>query len=412
MIGYYIFTLRRMPSDRLIVHDAVIVDVARSAVGKGKPSGALSGLHPVDLLAQVIKQLIDRNGVEPAQVDDVIAGCVQQSGEQAGNIAHTAALAAGFPEAVPGTTINRQCGSSQQAASFAAQGVMAGAYDIVLACGVESMSAVPLGSAPGGRDNFGPGVAARYPDGLVRQGISAELVATQWDLDRDQLDEFAALSHQRAATAAAAGLFDSQIVPVTVATRDQPHLLDETVRPETTAKSLASLRPAFHSDDMAARFPEIDWKITPGNSSPLSDGASAVLVMSAERAEQLGLRPRARFHEFAVVGDNPVMMLTAPIPATHRVLERASMTVDDIDAFEVNEAFASVPLAWAKELGVDIERVNPWGGAIALGHPLGSSGTRLLGTLVAHLEHTGGRLGLQTMCEAGGLANATIIERC
>ena len=394
------------------MNDAVIVDVVRSAVAKGKPGGGLSGLHPVDLLAQVIGQLVERNGIDPSQVDDVIAGCVQQSGEQAGNIAHTAALAAGFPEAVPGTTVNRQCGSSQQAASFAAQGVIAGAYDITIACGVESMSAVPLGSAPNGRDNFGPSVHARYPEGLVRQGISAELVAARWGLDREELDAFAAVSHQRAARATRDGLFDSQLVPVDVPDRNEPHTIDETIRPDTTAETLARLEPAFHSEQMAERFPEIDWLITPGNSSPLTDGASAVLIMSRERADQLGLRPRARFHAFSVVGDDPIMMLTAPIPATRRVLKRAEMTLDDIDAFEVNEAFASVPLAWARELGVDLERVNPWGGAIALGHPLGSSGTRLLGTLVAHLEHSGGRFGLQAMCEAGGLANATIIERC
>lgn len=392
--------------------DAVIVDVVRSAVAKGKPGGALAELHPVDLLAQVLGQLVDRNGLEPSQIDDVVAGCVQQAGEQAGNIAHTAALAAGFPEAVPGTTVNRQCGSSQQAASFAAQGVMAGAYDVAIACGVESMSAIPLGSATGGRDNFGPSVRARYPEGLVRQGISAELVASRWALDRGDLDAFAAGSHQRAARAAREGWFDSQLVPVKVPGSSRPHTVDETIRPHTTVESLAGLRPAFESAEMADRFPEIDWVITAGNSSPLTDGASAVLIMSRERAKQLGLVPRARFHGFSVVGDDPIMMLTAPIPATRRVLERADMKVGDMDAFEVNEAFAPVPLAWAKELGADLERVNPWGGAIALGHPLGSSGTRLLGTLVAHLEHTGGRFGLQTMCEAGGLANATIIERC
>ncbi|WP_052665782.1 thiolase family protein [Nitriliruptor alkaliphilus] len=392
--------------------DAVIIDVVRTAVAKGKPNGALAALHPVDLLAQTLRQLVERQSLDPRTIDDVLAGCVQQSGEQAGNIAHTAALAAGFPESVPGTTINRQCGSSQQAAVFAAQGVAAGAYDLVIACGVESMSAVPLGSAPAGRDNFGPTVRARYPEGLVRQGVSAELVAARWGLDRGDLDTFAAASHQRAAAAADRGWFDGQLVPIHVPGASAPHTTDETIRAGTNRASLASLRPAFHSDEHAARFPEIGWHVTPGNSSPLTDGASAVLIASRERAEQLGLEPRARFHASSVVGDDPLLMLTAPIPATRKVLDRAGLTVDDIDAFEVNEAFASVPLAWAKELHVDLDRVNPWGGAIALGHPLGSSGTRLLGTLVAHLEHTGGRYGLQTMCEAGGLANATIIERC
>ncbi|MBO0849326.1 MAG: thiolase family protein, partial [Pseudonocardia sp.] len=347
-----------------------------------------------------------RAGIDPALVEDVITGCAQQVGEQSGNIGHNAALAAGFPEKVPGTTINRQCGSSQQAVAFAAQGVAAGAYDVVVAAGVESMSAVPIGSSrPGSR---GERTARRYPDGLVHQGISAELVAQRWKLDRETLDAYSAESHRRAAHAWDSGAFDREVVPVAEA----PDLRqDETIRFGTTAAALAGLRPSFRTDQMVARFPDVDWKITPGNSSPLTDGASAVLIMSERRAAQLGLRPRARFHAFAVTGDDPLLMLTAPIPATRKVLDRAGSRIEDIDAYEVNEAFAPVPLAWAHELNADPERLNPRGGAIALGHALGSSGTRLLVTLLHHLEDTGGRYGLQTMCEAGGMANATIIER-
>lgn len=394
---------------------AVIVDVARTAVGKGKPGGALSSSHPVDLLATVLRSLVDRNGIDPAQVDDVIAGCVQQVGVQAGNVAHVASLAAGFPESVPGTTVNRQCGSSQQAATFAAQSIIAGSCDIVLAGGVEVMSQVPLGRAPGGEDNFGPRIADRYPEGLVRQGISAELVAARWGLDRDDLDRFAAESHRRAAAAQAAGRFDRVMVEIEVPDGrggTRIHRVDETIRPDTTPETLAGLAPSFKEDRYSERFPEITWSVTPGNSSPLTDGASAVLIVEAQTADRLGLAPRARFVGFSVVGDDPLLMLTAPIPATRRVLDRTGLTIDDLDAYEVNEAFASVPLAWAHDMKADPEKMNPWGGAIALGHPLGSSGTRLLGTLVEVLEAQGGRYGLQTMCEAGGLANATVIERC
>jgi acetyl-CoA acyltransferase len=386
---------------------AVIAEAVRTPSGKGKRGGALSGVHPVDLLATAIEALITRTGLDPALVEDVIAGCAQQVGEQSGNIARNASLAAGLPESVPATTINRQCGSSQQAATFAAQGVMAGGYDIVIAAGVESMSAVPLGSSR--PTSLGQRNAARYPGGLVHQGISAELVAARWKLDRDQLDAYSAESHRRAAATAAAGGFAGEIVPVP--TQAGPASADETVRAGTTASALAALRPSFRTDEMAARFPEIGWEITPGNSSPLTDGASAVLIMSQDAARRLGLRPRARFHAFSVVGDDPLMMLTGPIPATHKVLARSGLSLDDIDAYEVNEAFAPVPLAWAAEFGADPARLNPRGGAIALGHPLGSSGTRLLTTLLNHLEQTGGRYGLQAMCEAGGMANATIIER-
>jgi acetyl-CoA acyltransferase len=350
---------------------------------------------------------VTRTGIDPALVEDVITGCAQQVGEQSGNIGHNASLAAGLPESVPGTTINRQCGSSQQAAAFAAQGVIAGAYDVVLAGGIESMSAVPLGSSrPASR---GRRTAARYPEGLVNQGVSAELVAERWKLDREELDAYAAESHRRAAAARDTGAFGREIVDVPV--DGGTHSVDETVRGGTTAEKLGSLAPSFRTDEMAARFPDVDWKITPGNSSPLTDGASAVLIMSETRAEQLGLTPRARFHAFSVVGDDPLMMLTGPIPATRKVLAKAGLGLGDIDAYEVNEAFASVPLAWAREFGADPERLNPRGGAIALGHALGSSGTRLLVTLLHHLEDTGGRWGLQTMCEAGGMANGTIIER-
>ncbi len=394
--------------------EAVIVDVVRLASGKGKPGGALSETHPVELLAHVLRNLVSRNDLDPALVDDVIGGCVGQAGEQALNISRTALLSAGFPESVPATTVDRQCGSSQQAAHFAAQGVIAGAYDIVIAAGVESMSRVPMGFATAGRSPYGPSMAERYPDGLVNQGISAELIAAKWKFDRETLDAFAAESHRRSAQAAADGFFDREILPIEVTNTDGAtitHTVDETVRAATTAEGLGGLKPSFYSEQHAQRFPEINWHITPGNSSPLTDGASGALIMSDTMASKLGLTPRARFHSFSVAGDDPVFMLTAPIPATRKVLDRAGLSIDDIDAYEVNEAFAPVPLAWAHEFGADPAKLNPRGGAIALGHALGSSGTRLLSTLVNHLEATGGRYGLQTMCEGAGMANATIIER-
>ena len=394
--------------------EAVIVDVVRLASGKGKPGGALSGTHPVSLLVKVLRELVDRNGIDPGLVEDVITGCVQQAGEQSMNIGRSALLGAGFPESVPATTLNRQCGSSQQAVHFAAQAVMAGVQDVVIACGVESMSRVPMGASTLGQDFEGPELAARYPEGLVNQGVSAELVAARWKLDRDELDAFSAQSHQRAAAAIASGFFDREIVPIDVTLPDGSvvsHTVDETVRATTTAEGLAGLRPSFRTDEHAERFPEAAWQITPGNSSPLTDGASAALIMSVEAAERLGLTPRARFVSFAVTGDDPLLMLTAPIPATQQALKRAGLGIDDLDAYEVNEAFAPVPLAWARELGADPAKLNPRGGAIALGHALGSSGTRLLATLISELEATGGRYGLQTMCEAAGMANATIIER-
>ncbi|MFI6865753.1 thiolase family protein [Nocardia sp. NPDC050406] len=383
---------------------AVIVDAVRTPSGKGKPGGGLSDIAPATLLAGVLESLVERTGLDPALIDDVIGGCVTQSGEQAGNISRIAVLAAGFPDSVPATTVDRQCGSSQQAAHFAAQGVLAGAYDIAIACGVESMSRVRMFSNTQGVDIYAP-IAARYPDGLVQQGISAEVISARWKLDRTTLDTFAARSHRLAAETATAGGFDREIVAAGTLTAD------ETIRATTTVEGLAGLKPAFADAEYQARFPEIDWSITPGNSSPLTDGASAVLIMSEEKANQLGLTPRARFHSFAVAGDDPLLMLTAVVPATRKVLAKAGLTIDDIDAYEVNEAFAPVPLVWAHELGADPAKLNPRGGAIALGHPLGASGGRILSTMLNHLEQTGGRYGLMTMCEAGGLANATIIER-
>ena len=394
--------------------DAVIVDAVRTPIGRGKPGGALSGLHPVDLHAHAIRSLVERTGIDPALIDDVISGAVGQVGEQSMNTARWAALAAGLPESVPATTVDRQCGSSQQAIHFAAQGVMAGAYDVVIASGIESMSRVPMGSQGIGRDPFGQGVAERYPEGLVLQGISAELIAARWGLTRTQLDEFAATSHQRAAAAWAAGKFDHEVAPIKAPGPDGTPVevtRDESVRPSTTVEVLGGLKPAFYDEQLARRFPQIGWQVTAGNSSPINDGAAAVLITSSEAAERLGLRPRARLHSFAVVGDDPLYMLTGVIPATAKVLARVGLSISDIDAFEVNEAFASVVLAWLAETGADPARVNVNGGATAIGHPLGASGARLMTTLLSVLEQTGGRYGLQTMCEAGGLANATIVER-
>ncbi|MBO1737472.1 thiolase family protein [Leifsonia sp. TF02-11] len=389
--------------------EAVIVDVVRTASGRGKPGGELSDIHPADLLAGVLAELVHRNGLDPALVDDVIGGCVTQTGEQAGNITRTAVLSAGFPESVPAVTIDRQCGSSQQAAAFAAQGVIAGAYDIVIACGVESMSREPLGSNEAGASLGGELLHSRYPDGLVNQGVAAELIAERWGIPRDELDAFAAESHRRAAEAAASGAFGGELVPVP--TPDSGSVdADETIRPGTTVEKLAALAPSFRTDALAARFPQLDWRITPGNSSPLTDGASAALIMSAEAAKRLGLKPRARFHSFAVAGSDPLFMLTGILPATRKLLDRSGVKLDDIQAYEVNEAFAPVPLLWQREFGADPARLNPRGGAIALGHALGSSGTRLLATLLNELEAVGGRYGLQTMCEGGGTANATLIE--
>ena len=390
--------------------DAVIVDAVRTP--GGKRNGKLRNWHAADLASEPLKALVERNDLDPAMVDDVIMGCVMQVGEQALNVGRNAVLAAGFPESVPATTIDRQCGSSQQALHFAAQGVIAGAYDVVIAAGVEVMTRTPLGSSVV-RDlgfPFGPRVMARYAErgGLVSQGEGAELIAEQWGITRTELDEFAVRSHKLAAQATAEGRFDNELLPVPVKDddgndTDELFRVDEGIRPDSSVDVLAKLKPAFR--------PEETGMVTAGNSSQITDGASAVLVMSEERANALGLTPRARFHSFAVVGADPITMLTGPIPATKAVLDRAKLTLDDIDLVEINEAFASVVLAWQRELGAGLEKVNVNGGAIALGHPLGASGSKLMATLLNELERTGGRYGLQTMCEGGGLANATIIER-
>ena len=386
------------------MRDAVIVEAVRTPVGKGKPDGALHAEYPADLLARTLAALVERAGIDPALVDDVVGGVVTQVGDQALNITRSAVLAAGFPEHVPAMTVDRQCGSSQQALHIAAQGVQSGAYDIAIACGVEMMSRVPMGSSVlPGSNPFGTMLAERYPGGLVGQGISAELIAARWELSREELDGYAYESHRRAADAWKNGEFDRE-----VAWTGQR---DESVRPGTSPEILARLRPAYYDEHTAERFPEIAWKITAGNASPINDGAAAVLVMGADVAERLGLRARARFHAFAVTGDDPLLMLTAVIPATEKVLTRAGLDLADIDLFEVNEAFSPVVLAWQRETGADLARVNVRGGAIAIGHPLGASGVRIMTTLLHALEDRGGRFGLQTMCEAGGLANATIIER-
>jgi acetyl-CoA acetyltransferase family protein len=384
---------------------AVIVDAIRTPLGRR--NGKLKDWHPVDLAAETMKALQERNDLDPALVDDVVMGCVMQVGEQAANVARNAVLAAGWPESVPGTTIDRQCGSSQQAAHFAAQGVIAGAYDVVVAAGVEVMSRVPMGASMiDGKYGFpfGPKVGARYADqgGLVPQGISAELIADQWGLSRDDLDRYGVRSQEFARRATDEGRFEREILPVLGADGEMMSV-DEGLR-DTTMESLGNLKPSFRAEEDGGR-------VTAGNSSQITDGASALLIMSEEKANALGLTPRARFVNFSLAGADPRLMLTAPIPATAKVLERAGMSIDDIDLVEINEAFASVVLAWEKEFHPDMEKVNPNGGAIALGHPLGCSGARLMTTLLNELERTGGRYGLQTMCEGGGMANATIIER-
>jgi acetyl-CoA acyltransferase len=380
---------------------AVIVDAVRSPLGRR--NGKLKDVHPVDLAAHSVKALVDRTGIDPAIVEDVIMGCVMQVGDQAVNVGRNAALAAGLPETVPGTTVDRQCGSSQQAAHFAAQGVMAGAYDIVIAAGVENMTRVPMGASfTQGSMPFGPKMLERFPN-LVPQGISAELIAEKWNISREDNDRFSVESHRRAAQATQEGRFEREIVPIEITTEDGTETMstDEGIRPDSNLEKLATLKPAFKEDGV----------VTAANSSQITDGSAALLVMSEEKANELGLRPRARFHAFALAGVDPVMMLTGPIPATTKVLERAGMKLDEMDLVEINEAFAPVVLSWEKEHHPDMSRVNVNGGAIALGHPLGASGARLMATLLNELERTGGRFGLQTMCEGGGMANATIIER-
>ena len=387
---------------------AVIVDAVRTP--GGKRNGKLKGWHAVDLASEALKAIASRNNLDPVLIDDVIMGCVMQVGEQSLNIGRSAVLAAGWPESVPATTIDRQCGSTQQALHFAAQGVMSGAYDIVVAAGVEGMTRTPMGSSivPGMGFPFGPRVMARYAPvgGLVSQGIGAEMIADQWGISRTDLDEFAAESHRRAAQATEEKRFENEIIPIRVRDdegndTDEIMNADEGIRPGSSVETLGNLKPAFKEDG----------KVTAGNSSQITDGASAVLIMSEEKARELGLKPRAKFHTFALAGVDPVTMLTGPIPATTKVLERSGLTLDDIDLVEINEAFASVVLAWQKEHKADLSKVNVNGGAIALGHPLGASGAKLCATLLNELERTGGRYGLLTMCEGGGLANATIIER-
>ncbi|MGD9695331.1 MAG: acetyl-CoA C-acyltransferase [Thermoleophilia bacterium] len=387
------------------MNDALIVESLRTPMGRR--GGMLAEWHAADLMAEVLSALVERTGIDPAEVDDVIVGCLDQVGEQAPNVARNAVLAAGFPETVPGTTVDRQCGSSQQAAHFAAQGVIAGAYDIVIAAGVEVMSRVPMwANVPNPDDAYGPRMRARYDlaPGVIDQGLSGELIAERWEIGRDELDAFAYASHMRAAAATEAGYFAGEIIPVRARTKEGEEFLadrDEGIRPQTTIEALSGLRTVFKEDG----------RLTAGTSSQISDGAAALLIVSERAAARLNLKPQARFHSFALAGVDPVEGLSGPIPSTRKVLERAGLEVDDIDLFEVSEAFASVPLAWAREIGADLERVNVNGGAIALGHPLGASGARLMTTLVHEMNRREARYGLQTMCEGGGMANATIIER-
>ncbi len=383
--------------------EAVIVSALRTPIGRR--NGKLKGWHPVDLMSEVLTALVERTKLDPQLVDDVIVGCVSQVGEQGLNVARNAVLAARFPESVPGTTVDRQCGSSQQAIHFAAQGVISGAYDIAIAGGVESMTRVPMGSnSQGPGAPFGPRMIERYDNRLVHQGISADLIAQKWEMSREQLDAFSLESHHRAASAIAEGRFKTQIIPIQVQNEDGSTSLfeqDEGVRSDTSLEKLASLKPAFKPDGL----------ITAGNSSQISDGAAAVLIMERETAERLGFKPRARFISFALAGSDPIFMLTGPIPATQKALTKADLTLEQMDLVEINEAFASVVLAWQHETGADLNKVNVNGGAVAIGHPLGASGARLTTVLLHELERTGGRYGLQTICEGGGMANALIMER-
>lgn len=389
---------------------AVIVDIVRSPFGRGRETGALASLHPVNLYAAVLEALVKRTGIDPNLIEDVITGCVIQVAEQSGNIGRQAVLAAGLPESIPAVTLDRKCGSAQQAMDFAAQGVIAGAYDCVIAGGVEMMSLVPMRINRMGKDNEGSRFHARYPDGMIRQGISAELIAARWGISREAQDAFSLRSHQLAASDRGVA---QDIVPLEVIGADGAKTVakDEGVRADSTLEKLLSLKPAFEDAAMAARYPEIRWSVTAGNASQVTDGASAMLVMEEQVAHSLGLKPRAAITHFATLGDDPLMMLTAIIPATRKLLKRAGLGIGDIDAYEVNEAFASVPLAWEKDLEADPDKLNVFGGAIALGHPVGASGGRLVANLLRALEERQGRHGLVTMCESGGMANATLIER-
>jgi acetyl-CoA acyltransferase len=389
---------------------AVIVDVVRSPFGRARENGALASLHPVNLYASVLEALVQRSGIDPALIEDVITGCVIQVAEQSGNIGRQAVLAAGLPESIPAVTLDRKCGSAQQAMDFAAQGVIAGAYDVVIAGGVEMMSLVPMRVNRMGKDNEGSRFHERYPDGMIRQGISAELIAARWGIARDAQDAFSLRSHQRAA--ADSGVV-RDIVPLEInnAAGRKRVDSDEGVRADSTLEKLASLKPAFEDAAMAARYPEIRWSVTAGSASQVTDGASAMLIMEEQLAHSLGLKPRAAISHFAVMGDDPLLMLTTIIPATRKLLKRAGLGIDAIGAYEVNEAFASVPLAWQKDLDADPDKLNVFGGAIALGHPVGASGGRLVANLLRALEKNQARYGLVTMCESGGMANATLLER-
>jgi acetyl-CoA acyltransferase len=399
------------------IGEAVIVEAVRSPIGKR--NGSLKDIHPVDLMADVLKEMVNRSGVDPGQIEDNITGCVSQVGEQSLNVARNGWLAAGFPETIPSTTIDRQCGSSQQAIHFAAQGVMAGQYDLVVASGVENMTRVPMGSSVAGANPFGQQLFARYEGKLVPQGISADLIATRWNITRDESDDFAFRSHVKAGVATRAGHLKREILPLKVPGPDGEEMLldyDEGIRMEPDRERMATLPPAFRNPGFEEMFPgQLNWTVTAGNSSQISDGASAVLIASRQKAAEIHLAPRARFISFSLAGDSPILMLTAPIPATRRVLHRAGLELKDMDVVEINEAFASVVLAWQRELGVADdwldEHVNPNGGAIAVGHPLGATGAKLMTTMLHELERRGGRYGLQTMCEGGGMANALIIER-
>jgi acetyl-CoA acyltransferase len=379
------------------------VDAVRTPMGRR--DGMLKDWHPVDLLAHTLRGLVARNHLQPELIDDVIAGCVMQAGEQAANVGRNAVLAAGFPDSVPGTTVDRQCGSSQQAIHFAAQGVIAGSYDVAIACGVECMTRVPMGSSAsnGPGKPFGPAVMRRYNNTRFNQGISAEMMAERWGLNRAALDAYSLESHRRAARATEQGWFCREVLPTPIDREGTTVEVsrDEGIRPDTTPEKMATLKTVFKPDGV----------ITAGNSSQITDGAAAVLIMDRATAERLGHKPLARFVAFALAGEDPVLMLSAPIPATRRILKKTGLKLDDIDRIEINEAFASVVLAWQKEMNADLSRANVNGGAVALGHPLGASGARLMATLVHELERSGGRYGLQTMCEGGGMANATLIER-
>jgi acetyl-CoA acyltransferase len=383
--------------------EAVIIDAVRTPLGRR--DGMLKAWHPVDLLGFTLKRLVTRNKLDPARIDDVIAGCVGQVGEQAFNVGRNAVLAAGFPESVPGTTVDRQCGSSQQAIHFAAQGVIAGSYDIAIGCGVESMTRVPMGASAvnGPGKPFGPAMMKRYNNVHFNQGISAEMLAERYKLGRECLDQYSLESHRRAARATLEGWFCREILPLPVETEQGTVNVsrDQGIRADTTLEKMATLKTVFKADGV----------VTAANSSQITDGAAAVLIMERGVAEKLGYRPMARFVEFALAAEDPVLMLGAPIPATRKIMERSGLKLEDMDRIEINEAFASVVLAWQRETKADLAQVNVNGGAIALGHPLGASGARLMTTLVHELERTGGRYGMQTMCEGGGMANATIIER-